>query len=178
MWVLSTSLHPLPSQCMPAHVPQPPPLPESFLCPCVTGQLSPERSPGPTTNRNWYTCFTSSSLSVTIIGTHEGSSCSGMTHNSGWAMVEIRFLLPPSLSWNTFPVPTVCFLETPPNTVLNAGSGVGLPLLGTNQAKMLNHVPKVTKLDCTPGSLDLESVIFPTVSHASWLQTECAVCLI
>lgn len=82
-------------------------------------------------------------------------------------MVEIHFLLPPSLSCNTFPVPTVCFLETPPNTVLNAGSGVGLPLLGTNQAKMLNHVPKVTKLDCTPGSLDLESVIFPTVSHAS-----------
>jgi hypothetical protein len=78
---------------MPAYAPS-----ESFLCPCVTGQVSPERSPGPMTSRNWYIiCLASVLLSVTAHGVYVGvSNCSEMARTSDWAVVEMRIscLLP------------------------------------------------------------------------------------
>lgn len=129
------SLHPFTlcqaSTCQ-SMFPLPPFLPESFLCPCVTGQVSPEKKkPGPATNRDGSICLASSSLSVT---THrytwglklrwDDSYFRLSNGGNNMFIASFPFLL-------HFPGPIVCFLESPPNTVLSSSGGYGPPLLGT-----------------------------------------------
>lgn len=164
------SLHPFTlcqvSTCQPMF-PLPPFLPESFLCPCVTGQVPPERNPGRATNRNGSICLASSSLSVTAhrytwglkLRWDDSYFCLSNGGNNVF-IASFPFLL-------HFPRSYCVFFRISSKYSSELQCWLRAPTSGHNQAKMLNHVPKVTKLDHTPGRLAVEPVIFPTASHAS-----------